>query len=423
MCNPRRSATLARTYTTIRGTGLKKNSGSSSAITRTVLVLSLVSLLTDVSSEMLYPVMPIYLKSIGFSILLIGILEGVAEAAAGLSKGYFGQMSDTTGKRLPFIRGGYLLSALSKPMMAAFLWPLWIFFARTLDRLGKGLRTAARDALLSDEATPATKGRIFGFHRSLDTLGAVLGPVAALLFLHFLPEKYRLLFLVAFVPGIGAMLLTFLLKEKKRTPATEGRPRTPFFQFLRYWQRSPASYKRLVMPLLLFTLFNSSDIFLLLKVKETGLNDTEVIGIYILYNIVYALFSYPIGILADKIGLKKTFVAGLALFAAVYFGMATNMRVEGYIVLFCVYGLYAAATEGISKAWITNISARTDTATAIGTYTALQSVCTMGASTIAGFIWFRYGAGATFLLSASVAAIVAAILASVRFGEETVGGQ
>lgn len=371
---------------------------------------------------MLYPVMPIYLKSIGFSILLIGILEGVAEAVAGLSKGYFGQMSDTTGKRLPFIRGGYLLSALSKPMMAAFLWPLWIFFARTLDRLGKGLRTAARDALLSDEATPATKGRVFGFHRSLDTLGAVLGPVAALLFLHFLPERYRILFLIAFVPGIGAILLTFLLKEKKRPHSIEGRPRTSFFQFLRYWQQSPASYKRLVIPLLLFTLFNSSDIFLLLKVKETGLNDTEVIGIYILYNIVYALFSYPIGILADKIGLKKTFVAGLALFAAVYFGMATDMRVEGYIVLFCVYGLYAAATEGISKAWITNISARKDTATAIGTYTAFQSVCTMGASTIAGFIWFRYGAGATFLLSASVAAIVAAILASVRFGEEAVGG-
>ena len=152
-------------------------------ISRTVWILSLVSLFTDVASEMLYPVMPIYLKEIGFSILLIGILEGVAEATAGLSKSYFGKLSDVSGKRLPFVRLGYLLSALSKPMMAVFTFPWWIFFSRTLDRLGKGLRTAARDAMLSDEATPETKGRVFGLHRAMDTVGAVIGPAAALGFL------------------------------------------------------------------------------------------------------------------------------------------------------------------------------------------------------------------------------------------------
>ncbi|MBK5194320.1 MAG: MFS transporter, partial [Flavobacteriaceae bacterium] len=145
-------------------------------ITKTVWILSIVSLFTDTASEMLYPIMPIYLKSIGFSIVLIGILEGFAEATAGLSKGYFGKLSDNSGKRVPFVQVGYMLSAISKPMMAVFIFPIWIFFARTIDRLGKGIRTGARDAILSDEATPETKGKVFGFHRSLDTFGAVLGP-------------------------------------------------------------------------------------------------------------------------------------------------------------------------------------------------------------------------------------------------------
>ena len=150
-------------------------------INRTVLILSIVSLFADIASEMLYPVMPIYLKEIGFSFLLIGVLEGMANFTAGLSKGYFGKRSDEKGLRLPFIKLGYLLSAVSKPMMAAFAYPLWIFFARTTDRLGKGLRTAARDALLSQNATPETKARVFGFHRSMDTLGAAFGPMIALL--------------------------------------------------------------------------------------------------------------------------------------------------------------------------------------------------------------------------------------------------
>src|SRR2546421_4209104 len=148
-------------------------------INRTVWILSLVSLFTDIASEMLYPVTPVYLKEIGFSVLLIGILEGVANFTSGLSKGYFGKLSDEKGLRLPFIKGGYFLSAISKPMMAAFTYPIWIFLARTLDRLGKGLRTAARDALLSQNATPQTKARVFGFHRAMDTLGAAIGPTIA----------------------------------------------------------------------------------------------------------------------------------------------------------------------------------------------------------------------------------------------------
>ena len=184
-------------------------------ISRTVWILSLVSLFTDTASEMLYPILPIYLKSIGFSIVLIGLLEGVAEATAGLSKGYFGKLSDVSAKRVPFVQIGYAFSAVSKPMMAFFVFPLWIFFARTIDRFGKGIRTGARDAILSEEATAETKGKVFGFHRSMDTLGAVLGPSLALLYLYFYPEDYKILFFIAFIPGLLAVLASFLFKEKK----------------------------------------------------------------------------------------------------------------------------------------------------------------------------------------------------------------
>jgi MFS family permease len=367
-------------------------------ITRTVWVLSLVSLFTDSASEMLYPIMPIFLKSIGFSIVLIGILEGVAEATAGLSKGYFGKYSDTLGKRVPFVRVGYALSAISKPMMVLFVFPLWIFFARTIDRFGKGIRTGARDAILSDESTPETKAKIFGFHRSMDTLGAVLGPILALIYLYFYPEDYKTLFVIALAPGLLAVASTFFLKEKTK-PNLKGSKTPSLLAFVKYWKVSPIDYRKLVIGLLAFAIINSSDVFLLLKAKQTGLNDTSVIGIYIFYNLIYALFAFPIGIIADKMGLKKMFVIGLSVFAVVYFGMSVNTNLYGFIGLFLLYGIYAAATEGISKAWISNITSKNDTATAIGTYTGFQSICAMIASSMAGLIWYKYGAGATFVVT------------------------
>jgi len=375
-------------------------------LTRTIWVLSLVSLFMDIAGEMLYPVMPIYLRSIGFTAVIIGLLEGLAEATAGLSKGYFGQRSDMTGKRIPFIRLGYGLSAISKPMLATFVYPVWIFLARTMDRLGKGMRTSARDALLSDEATPATKGRVFGFHRSMDTVGAVIGPLVALAWLYYNPGRYRWLFVVSFVPGVLAILLTFLLKKEKAKPREGKRAPLSFFGFLRYLKKSPGSYQKLVIGLWIFTLANSSDVFLLLRTKQAGLKDTATIGIYVFYNVIYALAAFPIGGLADRIGLKKVFLAGLLLFSLVYAGMALPGGWTWYLLLFFLYGLYAAATEGITKAWISNIVPSTETATAIGTYTALQSICTLLASTLTGWIWTQYGAGTAFLISSGMSLAV-----------------
>ncbi len=359
-------------------------------------MLSLVSLFTDISSEMLYPVIPVYLAGLQYSVLFIGILEGCAEATAGLSKGYFGKLSDNMGKRLPFVRLGYCLSALSKPMMAVLTFPAWIFSARSLDRLGKGIRTGARDALLSAEATPQTRGAIFGFHRGMDSFGAVIGPVCALLYLYFFPGHLKSLFYIAFIPGIVSILFTFSIKEKKaqkETPVTK----TRFFDFIRYWQTSPVAYRRLAVGLLLFALLNSSDMFLILRIRDAGFSDTAAIGMYIFYNLVYAVFSYPLGKLGDRIGLKKVFLLGVAVFATVYFYMGYNSNLYVFFLLFFIYGIYTAATDGISKAWISNIVGRQDTATAIGTFTGFQSICTMAASTIAGLVWYSFGSKILFL--------------------------
>ncbi len=374
-------------------------------ISRPVWLLSLISLFTDMASEMLYPIMPIYLKTVGFSIILIGVLEGLAEAVAGLSKGYFGKLSDHRGQRAVFVRIGYGLSALSKPMLALWAYPLWIFFARTVDRLGKGIRTGARDALLSDEATPATKGQVFGFHRAMDTLGAVIGPVLALLYLRIHPDDYRTLFLLAFLPGVLAVAASFLLKDKHHTVQTS-QPPPPIFAFLYYWKQSPILYRKVAVGLLVFALFNSSDVFLLLKIKQAGGSDTEIIGVYIFYNLVYASLAYPIGLLADRLGLRRVFISGLIVFALVYLGMAIAGSILFYVGLFFLYGLYAAATEGISKAWISNISASKDTATAIGTFTGLQSIAAMLASSLAGLVWYQFGANATFLLTGMMTLLV-----------------
>jgi len=380
------------------------------------MILSVVSLLADVASEMLYPVIPVYLKEIGFSVLLIGILEGVVNFTAGISKGYFGKMSDEKGVRLPFVKLGYLLSAVSKPLIAVFVYPVWIFFVRTIDRLGKGVRTAARDALLSQEATPATKARVFGFHRSMDTVGAAIGPVLALLFLFFYPGDYKTLFYLAFIPGMLSILFIFLLKEKKQPVSTLGKGN--FFSFFKYWKIASPDFRKVVPGLLLFALFNSSDIFLLLITKETiGENtltilgvtfnsDTITIGAYIFYNLIYAAASYPMGILADKLGFKKVILLGFLLFAIVYGGFAFNPSIGLIFILFSIYGIYAAATEGVIKAWITNLAHKENTATAIGFYTSCESICALFASIIAGALWTNFGSTSTFITTAAISLLV-----------------
>lgn len=376
------------------------------AISRKVLILSLVSLFTDIASEMLYPVLPLYFKSIGFSIAFIGILEGIAEGLAGLSKGYFGQLSDYTGKRIVFIRLGYGLSALSKPMMALFSWPWWLFLTRTADRIGKGLRTGARDAVLAEESTPQTKGAVFGFHRAMDTTGAFIGPALAVVYLWYFPSEYGMLFVFAAIPGVIALFFTFRIKESNTPPNHLKKP--GFLSYLKFRKSASTSYRRASSIFILFALFNSSDVFLLLRFKDAGAPDLLLLGVYILYNFMFAAFAYPFGRLADKLGLRTLLILGLFTFAIVYVGFALAHEQWMFIVLFLFYGLYAAATEGLAKAYISKFSSKEKLGTALGSFAALQSVATMIAGGITGWIWYTYNAEIALIIS-SMGALCAAL--------------
>lgn len=253
--------------------------------------------------------------------------------------------------------------------------------------------------MLSAEADAANKGKVFGFHRGMDTLGAAIGPALALGYLALYPQQYHNLFLFAIVPGLIAVGLTFFLKDK--TTESIDRPKVSFFDFFRYYRSAPRSYRTTVTGLLLFTLFNSSDVFLLSTMKQRGFSDQQVIGVYIFYNLVYAATSYPMGKLGDALGLRRTFIGGLILFTLVHAGAAVTTDIQIYIGLFFLYGLYAATPKGISKAWISNLCEQKDTATAIGTYTAFSSVATLLASLIAGLVWQLTTPAMTFLLAAA----------------------
>ncbi len=379
-------------------------------LTKTILILSAISFFTDVASEMLYPIIPIYLKSIGMSVAFIGILEGFAEALAGLSKGFFGFWSDKISKRAPFIRFGYTLSSISKPMMGLLPYPIWVFTARTLDRLGKGIRTSARDAMLSDETTPENKGKVFGFHRSLDTLGAVVGPIITLILISTFVLDYRYLFVFSAIPGIIVIVLCFLIKDKKSKVSKESTPPSAlilnFFVFWKYLISSSKKYKIVVIPLLIFSLFNSSDFFLLLKLKEYGFTDQTVIFFYVLFNLSYAIFSYPAGKLADNLGMQKVIAFGFLIFSLVYVSINFSGAVLWLIIVFSVYGLFNASTEGISKALITNIVSSEETATALGAYNSFSSITTLLASSFTGLIWNYFGSTIALLISGAVSFLV-----------------
>ncbi len=382
-------------------------------ITKTVLVLSVVSLFADVASEMLYPVIPMYLQSIGFGVLFIGILEAIAVSVSGLTKGMFGQWSDHSGRRMVFVRWGYLLSAIAKPLMAVSSFPLAIVAARSLDRLGKGARTAPRDAMLSHEATPETKARVFGFHRSLDTLGAVIGPAIALWFLSLYPTQLRAVFYYAFIPGILAVLITFLVKETRSAPDTNTTKRPGMFSYFSYWRRAPLRYKQVFLPMTLFTLFNSSDMFLLLRVHDVTSNSTTPVLAYILFNIVYAASSYVLGHRADRKGMKGVVLLGLFSFVVCYALMATTPSLPIIAVAFCIYGISVAATDGTLKAWLSNMVDAKEVGTGLGLFASMQSIAVFVASTTTGVLWQRFGAPVSFSMSAAAALLALVWLSSM----------
>jgi MFS family permease len=368
-----------------------------------VFVLSIVSFFTDVSSEMIYPLVPLFLTSIvGAPVAAIGLIEGVAESTASIGRLASGWLSDRLLIRKPLVMLGYGLSAIAKPLLAlAHVWPVALG-ARFTDRLGKGVRTAPRDALMADVTPSETRGRSFGFHRAMDSAGAVLGPAIGLGLFEALSQNYRLVFVIAFFPAaLGVLALMFVREHKPAAPAKgEARPLrelgTRFYIFLAIS--------------LLFAFGNSSDAFLILRSQNLGLTAAETVSAYILYNAVYTAASFPAGIASDRFGRRNIIVPGFAFFALVYLGFgAAN---HGYYVwpLFAVYGLYIAMTDAVGKAFVIDFAPIDARGTAIGVYTGGIGAMVLVSSVVAGELWDRVDPAAPFLLGAATAAASAVLV-------------
>jgi len=370
-----------------------------------VLLLGFVSFFNDTASEMLYPIMPIFLTQVlGAPVFIVGIIEGVAEGLSSILKTVFGMWSDRLAKRKPFIFYGYLSSACSKLIIASsYTWPL-VFIGRLVDRFGKGLRTGARDALLLESTDEHNKGLIFGIHRSMDTAGAVFGPLIALLLIQIFKENIRFILYIAAIPAFFGLIFFLFLKDSKKQVKTT--KTTMSFSL----KNASPQLKQFLLVLALFSIGNSSDIFLILRVKEIGLGISSVIFVYALYNFTYAAFSIPAGRISDKIGSRKVFTFGMLIYALIYFAFALNKHSSFVWLLFAVYGLYIAATDGVSKALVGTLIDKREAGTAYGLMQTVMSICTLLASVIGGFLWSIVRPEATFIFSA-----ICALAASVLF--------
>jgi MFS family permease len=374
------------------------------ALDPNVRALGAVSFVADLSSEIVYPIFPLFVTTVlGAPVAVLGLIEGVAEATASLTRFPFGRWSDNAGKRRAFVLGGYGLSALGKVFLAlAFVWQVALT-GRFVDRVGKGMRTAPRDALLAAGVRDDQRGLAFGLHRSMDTMGAVLGPLIALALIDW-GFSMRMVFAIAAIPGALSVVVIWRW-VRERAPAAPAR--APLLTL-----RMPHSrdFRWLLGGTLVFAMGNSSNAFILLKAQDVGLGVTGVILVYVLYNITYAAGSLPLGDLSDRIGQFPVVIGGLVVFALVYLGFALSGTAAVVVVLFAFYGLYIAATEGTSKALISRAAPDAERASAMGLYDSAVGMASFAASTVGGVLWTAVGPWATFAYGGVCACAAAAVL-------------
>jgi MFS family permease len=365
-----------------------------------VLVLGIVSLFADMSTEMIYPLIPLFFVSVlGATFIDVGLIEGVAESAASILKIVSGYLSDRFGKRKPLVYSGYAIAAIAKPLLAFTTAWQQVLAIRFFDRLGKGIRDSARDAIISESKSRGV-GRSFGFQRSLDTLGAVIGPLIAVALFGIL--SFRGLFLLAFIPGIlAAALVVFFVKETVVGPRSKQLCKVSFRSF-------DANFRIFLLGLALFFVGNSSDAFLFLRAQNLGVPTLVIPLLYLIMNVVYAVSAFPFGIVSDKIGRKAVLVMGFAIFFMVYVGFAFASSALVVWFLFPVYGLYYGLTDGVSKALVSDLAPPHLKATAFGTYYFVVGAVAFPASLIAGTLWQTVGPTFAFLYGAFMA--VAAVL-------------
>ena len=392
-------------------------------LSHTVKTLGWVSLFTDASSEMIYPLLPIFLTSVlGASPIFLGIIDGIAEGTASILKGFSGYISDRLQKRKALILAGYGLSAVTKPFFAAADAVWQVLAVRFVDRVGKGLRTAPRDALISETTDPAIRGKAYGFHRAMDTLGAVIGPAIAFLMMWLLQSQgnsaYRWVFAAAFIPGLVAV--AFIVFGLKELPF-EGKARFPGLSLSGFNRH----YKMLLVVVAVFTLGNSSDAFLLLRAQNLGMKAYLIPLVWMVFNIVYSATSTPGGMLSDRIGRKKTLLMGFLLYAVVYVGFGLAHSQAYMWLLFAVYGVFYGLTQGCLSAYIADLAPPDMKGTAFGLYHMTDGVFKLLASVIFGVIWASSkvnGPAIAFYFGGALALVAAILL--WRFCEDctTVAG-
>jgi len=384
-------------------------------LTRNVRVLSAVSFLQDTASELLYPLLPIYLTAVlGAPPAVVGAIEGVAEGAASLTKLAAGPLGDRFARR-PLIASGYGMAALGKLMVAAFAaWP-GVLAGRVVDRLGKGLRGVPRDALLVTDVDVSFRGRVFGFHRAMDTAGAVVGPLIGLAGYELLDHRIEPLLWVAVVPAVLSVALVFLAREPRRAVAVA---RIEVFARVR---DLPGGYWRVAALLVAFALVNFPDALLLLRLNEIGFSVGEVILAYVTYNAVYALSSYPAGLLADRLPRSTVFGIGLVFFAIGYLGLGLTHNPVAAWLLIGAYGLFTGCTDGVGKAWISSLVGREVQSSAQGVFQGATGFAVMAAGVWAGLAW---GADGTvpLLVSGAVGGVFAVVVLGMGFGGYANGG-
>ena len=351
-------------------------------LTRNVRVLAAVSFLQDTASELLYPLLPIYLTSVlGAPAAVVGAVEGAAEGAASLTKLAAGPLGDRFARR-PLIATGYGMAALGKVMVAAASGWTGVLAGRVVDRLGKGIRGAPRDALLVVDIDETARGRVFGFHRAMDTFGAVVGPLLGLVGYQLLDQQIAPLLWVAVVPAVLSVALVFLVRERVSLPSKTAR-RAVFSRV----KDLPRSYWRVTAVVVAFGLVNFPDALLLLRLNEIGFSVTEVILAYVSYNAVYALSSYPAGLVADRVGKPVVFGIGLVFFAIGYTGLGITTDPLTAWLLIGVYGLFTGCTDGVGKAWISALVPDDIQGSAQGVFQGLSGFSILAAGIWAGLLW------------------------------------
>ena len=388
---------------------------------KNVFFTGVVSFFMDVSSEMIYPLVPLFLANVlGVNKSMIGLIEGIAESTASLLKVFSGWLSDRIGQRKNLMIAGYAISTLSRPIIAmAGTWQQ-VLTSRFVDRLGKGIRTAPRDAIIAESAETTHLARAFSFHRSMDTMGAVVGPAIALILLQLYNNNFKMVFWLSMIPGaIAVLIIVMFIKEKKRpAAATAERPKLTLKHF--DWK-----VKFFIVIATLFALGNSSDAFLILRAEQVGIPTVMIPAVYLLFNLIYSLSSIPAGIAADKYGKKRLILLGFVLFAGLYYGFAVAKSASAIWVLFSLYGVFMGLTEGIQKAFFATIIPPDFKATAFGVYATAVGLATLPASLIGGLLWDRVSPAATFYFGATTATLSAllfiVLIISIKASQHTQG--